>query len=104
MLSTVGSIFGRKRGAPVHSAPARRHHGDQFAAGRALADKFYRMRDLSGRNVDDFMKALGFPSVRGFPLRDGSRTWRWEAPGYYVAITFNADATFREVSSTFRKF
>ena len=86
----------------VAASRARAKLRDPLSGGRALALGFIDLGNMTGKTADEIIAAVGAPSARSAVA--GGMLLQWQAPGYHMALSFDADGTFRKITHESHQF
>jgi hypothetical protein len=89
-------------GDPISAGRARATPSDPLSAGRALALRFIDQGNMRGKTMDEIIAEVGAPTARSAVA--GGILLQWQAPGYHIAVSFDANGTFRTITHESHQF
>ena len=100
-LVAIAAYRARARPSMPLSA-GRARPSDPLSAGRALALRFIDLGNMQGKTMDEIIAEVGAPSARSAVA--GGILLQWQAPGYHIAVSFDANGTFRKITHESHQF
>ncbi|KLU21982.1 hypothetical protein EOS_33110 [Caballeronia mineralivorans PML1(12)] len=88
--------------AAASRSRARAKPRDPLSGGRALALRFIDLGNMTGKTANEIIAAVGAPSARSAVA--GGILLQWQAPGYHMVLSFDADGTFRKITHESHQF
>jgi hypothetical protein len=76
---------------------------DVTAPGRALAARFQILGDMTGKTTDQIIAVVGLPTSRS-SMAHGQTLLQWQATGYHIAMLFDAEGRFVNITHEFANY
>jgi hypothetical protein len=76
---------------------------DVTGPGRTLHSRFQALGDMSGKTADEIIAVVGPPTSRS-SMAFGQMLLQWQATGCHMALLFDAEGRFLEISHEYAQY
>jgi hypothetical protein len=95
--------FCRKCGTRLFAKPEILSAGDVTGPGRVLHARFLALGNMTGKTADEIIVVVGHPSSMSSIAR-GKTLLQWQATGCHMALVFDADGRFEEITHQYAQY